>query len=213
MLCGKQCVIVRKTLATTQEDSHMGLTDRVKEIVESAIALENDGIRFYRDASNRDIHPLGKAMFLSFIEEEEKHIEKLEELFTDEALVVNRPVDEALTAALDQLKSLFSGRYDEGEVVDCPNVDDLEAIQTAIDFEKDGGAVYRNAASIAVTQAEKDIFTLLAGEEDAHLSILENMHREMELAYKQEARAEQSTQMDWTKKLFMRPDAEARKMV
>lgn len=191
----------------------MGISDEIKKIVQSAIKLENDGIRFYTDASNKDIHPLGKAMFKSFIEEEKRHIEKLNGLFSKDADSGGRPpVAQKLEDALGRLERLFKKMYKDGDVIVDPNADDLKAVRTAIDFEKDGNKIYIDAANAANNQAEKEVFALLANEEKAHLTVLENMHKEMEKVYKQEAVNEQRSQVEWERRLFMRPDAQGRKM-
>lgn len=191
----------------------MGISDEIKKIVQSAIKLENDGIRFYTDASNKDIHPLGKAMFRSFIEEEKRHIEKLNGLFSKDADSGGRPpVAQKLEDALGRLERLFKKMYKDGDVIVDPNADDLKAVRTAIDFEKDGNKIYIDAAMAANNQSEKEVFTLLANEEKAHLTVLENMHKEMEKVYKQEAVNEQRSQVEWERRLFMRPDAQGRKM-
>lgn len=190
----------------------MGLSDEIKEIVQSALKLENDGIKFYTDASAKNIHPLGKAMFKSFIEEEKKHVRKLEDLFSKDMNSASAPTDEKVGDALERLKDMFMKMYRDGDVVVDPNADDLKAVRTAIDFEKDGNKIYIDAANVADNQAAKEVFTFLANEEEAHLTILENMHKEMEKIYKQEAKDEQKSQVEWGRKLFMRPDAQERQI-
>ena len=189
----------------------MSISDELKKILEIAIKFEDEGIKFYTDASDKDMHPLGKAMFKSFIEEEKKHKEKLEEILSQGLDVKEEPDDTKIEDVLGKLNNLFNELYEHSENTIDPNADDLKAIRSAIDFEKDGGKIYIDAANAVNNQAEKELFTFLANEEKAHLTVLQNMHDEMEILYKQEARNEQRTQVEWERKLFMRPDAEARK--
>ena len=190
----------------------MGMTDEIKKIVETALQLEKDGIKFYTDAAEKDLHPLGKAMFSSFIDEEKKHIKKLEDLLTDEGSSDDVPVDAKLDDAFEKIKGVFRKMYKENDVTVDVHSDDLKAIKTAIDFEKDGNNVYMEAAKATADKLEREVFTFLGNEEEAHLIALENMHRELEDAYKQNARSEQRSQLEWERRLFMRPDAEARKI-
>ncbi|MGR3219856.1 MAG: ferritin family protein [Candidatus Anammoxibacter sp.] len=191
----------------------MGISGKMKEIVESAIKLEKDGVKFYTDASNKNIHPLGKAMFKSFIEEEKKHLEKLEELFSkDMKAGEGKPYAGKAEDAFDKLKNLFRQMYKEGDVDVEPSADDLQAVRAAIDFEKAGNKIYVDAVEAAENQVEKELFTFLANEEEAHLGILENMHKEMGRVYKQEAKDEQRSQIEWERKLFRRPDAHERQI-
>ena len=191
----------------------MAISGKMKKIVESAIKLEKDGVKFYTDASNKNIHPLGKAMFESFIGEEKKHLEKLDELLSkDSDAGAGKPNVGNIEGTLEKLKNLFKQMYKDGDVDVDPSADDLKAIRAAIDFEKDGKRIYVEAADAADNQAEKELFTYLAYEEEAHLCILENMHIEMERVCKQEAKDEQQSQIEWERKLFMRPDAHERQI-
>lgn len=192
----------------------MSVSDKVRGLIESALKLENDGIEFYRTASNKTLHPLGKAMFASFISEEKKHIAKLNKMFTKGASQC-KPEPLEPGCPLERLKDVFKKTYKDGDVMVNPNTDDLKAIRTAIDFEKDGSKIYDEAvaaSSVPSHQHEKEIFEFLAKEEKNHLIVLENMLKEMEKAYKQDARNEQRTQVEWERNLFMRPDAQAKKI-
>ncbi len=190
----------------------MGVTDEIKKIVETAIQLEKDGVKFYTDAAETDLHPLGKAMFSSFIEEEKKHIRKLEDLLMESGSGEGAPVQAKLEDIFENVKTVFRKMYKEDEVMVDVNTDDLKAIKTAIDFEKDGSNIYIEAAKATTDKLEKEIFTFLGNEEESHLQALKNMHRELEDAYKQAARQEDRTRLDWERKMFMRPDAEAKKI-
>lgn len=190
----------------------MGVTDEIKKIVETAIQLEKDGVKFYTDAAETDLHPLGKAMFSSFIEEEKKHIRKLEDLLMESDSGDGAPVQAKLEDIFENIKTVFRKMYKEDEVMVDVNTDDLKAIKTAIDFEKDGSNLYIEAAKATTDKLEKEVFTFLGNEEESHLQTLKNMHKELEDAYKQAARQEDRTRLDWERKLFMRPDAEAKKI-
>lgn len=179
----------------------MELSEEVKKIVQSAIKLENDGIKFYTDASNKILHPLGKAVFKSFVEEEKKHLGKLEKLFKAEVDTTSYESNDSF----DRLKEVFRKMYKDGDVTVDADADDLQAIRSAIDFEKEGSDIYEVAITGSKTQTEKELFIFLSNEEKTHQTVLENMHDELEKAYKQEARNEQKTQLEWEKRLFTNP--------
>lgn len=189
----------------------MNISEETKKIVEIALKLENDGVKFYTDASNKTIHPLGKAVFKSFIEEEKKHIEKLKGMFGD-VEAVSKSIKTKQGDPLERLRGLFQKMYAGEDIIVNPSADDLEAVRTAIDFEKDGNKLYNEAAA-ATTSAEKDIFVFLANEEDAHLTVLKNMLDQLEKIYKQEAKDEERKRIEWGRRLFMRSDAQNKKIV
>ncbi len=58
--------------------------------IEIAIKMEKDAIDFYREASNRTQHPVGKKMFLSISEDEKRHLALLSGIFKE----INIRIDE-----------------------------------------------------------------------------------------------------------------------
>lgn len=191
----------------------MNIPEETKKIIEIALKLENDGIKFYTDASNKTIHPLGKAVFRSFIEEEKKHIEKLKGMFGDIEAVSKSIKTTKEGDPLERLRSLFQKMYAGEDIIVNPSADDLDAVRTAIDFERDGNKLYNEASAAATSRAEKDIFLFLANEEDAHLTVLKNMFDQMEKTYTQEAKDEERKRIEWGRRLFMRSDAQNKKIV
>lgn len=188
----------------------MTMSESTRNIVNSAIQLENEGVKFYTDAFNKVSHPLGKAVFKTFIDEEKSHITKIKKLFSKEVNIEDLSPVKSHDEHLDRLKTIFQEMYKDGDVSVNPDSDDIEAVHAAIDFEKKGKKVYDDAVSATSNQKEKEILTILSNEEDAHLTVLKNMHDELEQHYKEDARNEQRTQLAWEKKLFMRPDVQAR---
>lgn len=190
----------------------MTISDRIQKIVSSAIDHENDGVKFYTDALEKVSHPLGKAVFKSFVDEEKKHIEKIKRMFSEKIDSSNISSFIEYGEPVDRLKDVFRSMYNHDGAVTDPNADDIEAVHEAIEFEKKSFEVYDKAAAEATNQTEREVLTFFANEEKSHLSVLKNMHDELEQHYKEDARNEQQTQLEWEKKLFMRPDAEARKI-
>lgn len=189
----------------------MAISDSIKKIVESAIELETDGVKFYEDAADKMEHPYGKALFKSFVDEEKKHIEKINKLFAGEIHSENLSSVIEGSKSLERLKDVFHAMYKDGDVVINPNSDDLDAIRSAIEFEKKGGDVFDNAISASKNQAEKEVLMFLANEEKAHKTILENMLHELQNHYKSDARKEQRSQKDWANKIFARSDAQIKR--
>ncbi len=180
----------------------MNLPEKIKEILQSALKLENDGVKFYTDAAQNISHPLGKAMFKSFAGEERKHIVKLEEMLSENELKSVKAA-EMDGDYMENLRNVFHSMYSGGDVSVDPDMDDLKAVRAAIDFEKNGGDVYVKALNASGDNPEREVFIYLANEEKAHLAVLENMLNELETAYKNDAVNEQSSQLEWERRLFM----------
>ena len=49
------------------------MADTLKDIKSIALQMEMDGIKFYSDLANKTLHPMGRAMFKSFVEDEKLH--------------------------------------------------------------------------------------------------------------------------------------------
>ncbi|MBI2556122.1 MAG: hypothetical protein HYW13_01640 [Planctomycetes bacterium] len=58
------------------------MSDSLKDIKSMAIQMEMDGIKFYSDLAAKTLHPMGKAMFKSFVEDEKLHAKRLRALLS-----------------------------------------------------------------------------------------------------------------------------------
>ena len=100
-------------------------------------------------------------MFSSFIDEEKKHIRKLEDLLAEEGSCDDVPVDAKLEDVFEKIKYVFRKMYRENDVTVDVHSDDLKAIKTAIDFEKDGNNVYMDAMKATSDKLEREVFCFL----------------------------------------------------
>ena len=57
--------------------------NNLSKAIKTAIKLEEDGVDFYQKASEKTSHPFGKRMFLSFAEDEKRHLSVLKEILSD----------------------------------------------------------------------------------------------------------------------------------
>jgi rubrerythrin len=138
----------------------------MKDAIETAIKMETDAMAFYQEAANKTSHPFGKEMFKGFIKDETRHLKVLQEIFkgVDAEIELVRPKD--------TIKTVFSELKDEMmqrvKVLD----NELEAVNIALKFEKEGFDFYKNAAAKAGTPKEKELFEKLSLEENDHYTIL-----------------------------------------
>lgn len=138
--------------------------------VEHAIKMETDAISFYREAAEKTSHPFGKKMFLSFVEDEKRHLEMLSDLF--------KSMDFTLKTAepMENMKTIFESLKDEMMEKISASTDELNAIKIAMDMEKEGYEHYKKTAAETKNDKERKLFERLAYEEDRHHKILENTH-------------------------------------
>ncbi|UCG77466.1 MAG: ferritin family protein [Nitrospirota bacterium] len=136
--------------------------------VETAIRMETDAIKFYREASDKCSHPLGKKMFLSFVEDEKRHLDMLNEIFKTSDVKIRT------AEPMKEFKTIFQELKDEMMQRIEATTDEKDAIGIAMNMEKEGHAYYIKAAGDANSNIEKELFERLAYEEDKHFKILEN---------------------------------------
>ncbi|NTU42896.1 MAG: ferritin family protein [Nitrospirales bacterium] len=138
--------------------------------VEMAIKMETDAIGFYREASEKTIHPVGKKMFLSVAEDEKRHLEMLTAVFKELDLKVHD------ASPMKRIKSIFEEMKNEMLDKVEATTDELDAFKIAMQMEKDGMEFYKKAAAEAVTEKERNLFERLVHEEEQHYTIFANTY-------------------------------------
>jgi len=138
----------------------------MKDAIETAIKMETDAMAFYREAANKTNHPFGKEMFKGFIKDETRHLKILQDTFKgiDSDIELVRPKD-SIKTVFSELKEEMMQRV---KVLDS----ELEAVNIALKFEKEGFDFYKKAAAAAESHKEKELFEKLSLEENDHYTIL-----------------------------------------
>lgn len=133
-----------------------------------AIQTEKDGITFYEKAAAKTTHPFGKKMFLSFIEDEKRHLLILERISKE----MDTPFDIDYSPR-ERVKTIFEKVSHEVTSHIAPTTDETEAINVALTIENEGYAFYEEQAKTNAPHAK--VFHRLAKEESEHIFILQNL--------------------------------------
>ncbi len=138
----------------------------MKDAIETAIKMETDAIAFYGEAAQKTSHPFGKEMFRGFIKDETRHLKMLQDLFKgmDFEVELVRPKD-TIKTVFSMLKNEMMQRV---KVMD----NEMEAVNIALKFEKEGFDFYKESAGKAGSPKEKELFEKLSVEENDHYTIL-----------------------------------------
>ena len=135
------------------------------------VALNNE-VRereFYLKNAKRTKNPLGKTMFKQIADDELEHYERLKELHQiwekKEKWPETVPLKVENTIVKDILVD-FIKKVDDRP--DSGNSDDLEAVQSAIDFEAKGAKFYAELRDTVSNPREKEFFGLLSRIENEH---------------------------------------------
>lgn len=138
--------------------------------VEIAIKMETDAIKFYKEASDKCNHVVGKKMFLSIAEDEKRHLDMLSQIFKGLDLRIKD------VSPMKNIKTIFEQMKDEMlEKVEATS-DELDAFKIAMQMEREGVEFYKKAASDAPTENEKRLFERLVHEEEQHYAVFANTY-------------------------------------
>jgi rubrerythrin len=141
--------------------------------IRTAIKLEEDGIDFYQKASEKTFHPFGKKMFLSFAEDEKRHLTVLKEIlanlkFSD----FDRFFEEKNPR--EKIKTIFREVRNEIRERVAANPDEVEALKIGMDMEWESVEFYQDALEKTQDSHQKAFFQRLIEEEKEHYELLQN---------------------------------------
>jgi len=146
----------------------------LSKAIETAIKMETDAMKFYREAVGKTNHPLGKRIFNGFVEDEMRHLKMLQDIMNDMDLEVK------VVHPKQDIKTIFSELKDEMIQRVTATASEKDAVKIALDFERGGYHFYEKAAEEAQEVKEKELFEVLKVEEKRHYELLENTHRFLE---------------------------------
>ena len=149
------------------------MSKSLKDIKSMAIQMEMDGIKFYSDLAAKTLHPMGKAMFKSFVEDEKLHAKRLRSLLSTQ----NEPIparEKSTVTPRERLVTIFQNMDDELKRKINVNTNDIEAVKLAMGIEEKGAKFYEQAAKETDNKKDSETYRFLADEEKTHFGILKN---------------------------------------
>ena len=153
--------------------------DNLSKIIGMAIKMEEDGIDFYQEAAKDTSHPFGSKMFLSFAEDEKRHLTVLRDILADLKLSdFNRFFEEKTPR--EKIKTVFREVKNEIREKIAANPDELKALKIGMDMESKSIEFYQGALEKTQDTHQKDFFTRLIAEEREHYQLLQNTHSYLE---------------------------------
>ncbi|MDN3513240.1 MAG: ferritin family protein [Candidatus Brocadia sp.] len=164
------------------------MSEALKDIKSIALQMEMDGIKFYNDLASKTFHPMGKAMFKSFVEDEKSHAKRLRALLS--AREEKKIKEKGAVHPKERLITIFQKMGEEMKKKVDFNTNDIEAVKLAMGLEEKGIEFYEQAAKETGDTKDSETYRFLAGEERAHLSILKNTLEFLEKTEQWEAESE-----------------------
>lgn len=137
-------------------------------VFDFAMKMEQDGEAYYRKLAAASTHPGLRTIFQQLAEDEQKHF------VTFKALRERTVPAMAPSTALEAAKNIFA-ELRGATGADRPQ-GDLEAYRHAMKLEADSFRFYEDAAGRETDAEVKAVLLRIAGEEQKHFNILENLY-------------------------------------
>ena len=138
------------------------------DILDQAMALEQDGERLYRSFA-KDSSDEGAAYIFSRLADQEKS-----HYNTFKKIKERTPLSEETKVELKSVRDIFEGwRVDGARLNVRPSQVDL--YRKALDVEEKSIRLYEENAKTADDEKARSAFLLIAGEERRHLQLIENI--------------------------------------
>lgn len=147
------------------------------EILEKAIAFEEEGMAFFQDRAANAPSTLERNLFNSLAKDEAGHKAHLVQIRED---LLKEGTLDALPEVGDDhvadVRRIFEGALESAHDPYDYQVEELEILQGALEVERRGYHLYAGAAAQVKSPRAKAIFQHLAAEEQNHYSLLKNTY-------------------------------------
>jgi rubrerythrin len=150
--------------------------DKAREMLSTALKMEEKGIAFYKKAASATQNKLGKDIFRTLMKEEDVHMLRIKKIY-ENIQGVNTWTDEWKSVHVDrkELKKLFRDMAKKyGEEISA-TADDIDAIDVGIELELKSVSFYEEQLGAAADQNEKEFLKQMILEEKSHHAILSDM--------------------------------------
>ena len=157
-----------------------GIMNDVKyclEILEKAIVFEEEGMAFFQDRAQNAPSTLERNLFNSLAKDEAGHkahlVKMRDDILRENTLEVLPDVDEDHVM---NVRAIFDNALEGANDPYDYQVEELEILQGAMDVERRGYHMYAKAAEEVTSPRAKEVFALLASEEQNHFTLLKNTY-------------------------------------
>ena len=152
-----------------------GQDERTIQALETALQMEVEGKEFYHKAGQASHNPLAKKLFLRLAEEEDVHIEKVNEINEAIKIKASWPEKETTFEHEKSLRRVFREAIEDMDRESKTSSSEIEAIKVAMNMEDKSYSFYRSRDEEAVSSAEKSFYQTLTAEEREHyLTLLDS---------------------------------------
>lgn len=153
------------------------MSSRTQERIKALeVALNNESRErdFYLKNAERTSNAFGKMMFQSIAKDEDEHYHKILELHKKLQEEGKWPETIPIKVKGTDMKSILKKVVDSVDTSAKADMDDMEAVKVAIDFETRGEKFYSDLRDSVDNPVEKEFYAVLASMEREHRLSLED---------------------------------------
>lgn len=151
------------------------MAESKQEVIQAAIQLERDGREFYLEAAGNAASALSRQTFESLADDELRHIEWIEEISSG-----GETLESTNKRIYQRLRGIFADVPDDVRQAAASAAGDVEALNLAIGKEEESRTAYTGWAEASDSDEVRELSALLAGAEQFHRELLENVIQYLE---------------------------------
>ncbi len=152
-----------------------GKIEQTIQALETALQMEIEGKEFYHKAGQTSHNPLAKKLLQRLAEEEDVHIEKVNEIYEAIKNRARWPEKETTFKHEKSLRNVFREAIEGMDREVKTSSTELEALKVAMNMEDRSYSFYRSRDEEAASSAEKSFYQALTAEEREHyLTLLDS---------------------------------------
>jgi len=151
-------------------------TEEQIQVLEIALNNEAKERDFYLNHSKRTTNNMGKMMFATIASDENEHFKRIQMLHKRLIEEGKWPETVPIQVKGTEVKAVIQKAIDSMDTSSKADMDDMEAVRIAIDFETKGEKFYSDLAKSVDNPMEKKFYGFLASIEGEHrLSLIDTL--------------------------------------
>ena len=153
-----------------------GHDNRIKELTDTAISIEEKGIVFYEKAIETCSNDIGKEIFIKLKDAEYKHIDRFMQIYeTVSKGATLSDITEPHADTKINIKRMFKQlAAKHGPKINAES-SDIEALEVGIGLENESIKYYEQQMEGSTDQQEKSLLEQIIAEEREHHAVLSDM--------------------------------------
>ena len=144
---------------------------KISEALDIAVRMEQEGQAFYAEAAEKMTHPFGRRMFLSFVNDEQRHEQIFRQMAREEGCLPAETDEIKPEGPTKRIRAIFR---DTTKDAVSPGADGVELIRAAMEVEERAFRLYSEMAKATDSATERSILEKIAREENEHSRILDD---------------------------------------